>query len=202
MSRLATLGLILAALACPPSAVSAHGPDGGDTAGPGQRLPTIGSAPGFSLTAQDGSRLALPDLRGKVVAVAFIYASCADVCPLLTEKMAQVGDELGPDFGSSITFVSITVDPERDTPEVLEAYAKAFGADRGGWHFLTGEPAAVRDVARRYGVAVSGRPGEGVDHTLLTSLVDRRGMLRVQYLGARFDPEELRRDLLELVGEP
>ena len=133
--------------------------------------------------------------------MAFIYTSCTDVCPLLTEKMAQVRDELGPDFGASITFVSITVDPERDTPEVLKGYAEAFGADQGGWHFLTGEPANIREVAQRYGVAASARDGN-VDHTLLTSLVDRRGRLRVQYLGYRFDPDEFRRDLVGLVNEP
>ncbi len=79
--------------------------------------------------------------------------------------------------------------------------ALAFGAGSGGWHFLTGDLAAVREVARRYGVAVSGR-GDAIDHTLLTSLIDQRGTLRVQYLGYRFDPEEFRRDLVGLVNEP
>jgi protein SCO1/2 len=195
------LGLCLAAvLACPPSTGFAHGP--GHSTFEEQRLPTIGSAPDFALASHQGGRVALHDLRGKVVAVAFIYTSCTDVCPLLTEKMAQVRDELGPDLVGSITFVSITVDPERDTLEVLKAYAEAFGADRGGWHFLTGEPAAVRDTARRYGVAVSAREGADVDHTLLTSLIDRHGTLRVQYLGYRFDPDEFRRDLMSLVNEP
>jgi protein SCO1/2 len=122
---------------------------------------------------------------------------------LLTEKMAQVRDELGPEFRGSITFVSITVDPERDTPEVLKGYAEAFGAEHGDWHFLTGEPAAIREVARRYGVAISAPvSGSDIGHTLLTSLIDRRGTLRVQYLGYRFDPEEFRRDLEGLVNEP
>jgi protein SCO1/2 len=201
MSRLAARGLFLAAmLACPLTAGLAHGPD--HNAAEQERLPTIGLAPDFSLTSHDGGQLALHDLRGKVVAVAFIYTSCADVCPLLTEKMAQVRDELGPDFGKGIAFVSITVDPEHDTPEVLRDYAAAFAADRGGWHFLTGEPAAIREVARRYGVVMSAREGGDVDHTLLTSLVDRRGTLRVQYLGHRFDPEEFRRDLVGLANEP
>jgi protein SCO1/2 len=189
-----------AVLACPPSLSLAHGP-GHDTAKE-ERLPTIGPAPDFALVAQDGRQVTLHDLRGKVIAVAFIYTSCADVCPLLTEKMAQVREELGPAFGKDIEFVSVTVDPEHDTPEVLKGYAEAFGADRGGWHFLTGEPAAVRETARRYGVAVAAREGADVDHTLLTSLVDRHGTLRVQYLGYRFDPEEFRRDLLGLMNEP
>jgi protein SCO1/2 len=199
VSRLATFGFCLAALAFLPSPSLAHGPEHG-TAGQ-ERLPAIGPAPDFSLTSHDGGQLTLQDLRGKVVAVAFIYTSCTDVCPLLTEKMAQVRDDLGPDFGGRIAFVSITVDPEHDTPAVLKGYAEAFAADQGGWHFLTGEPTTIRDVARRYGVAVSARDGE-VDHTLLTSLVDRHGTLRVQYLGYRFDPEEFRRDLVGLANEP
>jgi protein SCO1/2 len=76
-----------------------------------ERLPVIGPAPGFTLTSQDGQSVSLGDLRGKAVAVTFIYASCPDTCPLLTDKMARVQDALGADFGSKIAFVSITVDP-------------------------------------------------------------------------------------------
>ena len=81
-----------------------------------QRLARIGPAPAFTLTAQDGRRLSLADCRGKVVAVTFIYASCVDACPLLTAKMAGLQKRLGLDFGPKVFFVSITVDPERDTP--------------------------------------------------------------------------------------
>jgi protein SCO1 len=167
-----------------------------------QRLPTIGAAADFALTSQDGAEVTLESLRGKVVAVTFIYTWCPDVCPLLTDKMARVQDELGADFGSKVAFVSITVDPERDTPQVLQGYAKAFDANLAGWSFLTGEPAAIREVARRYGVAVAPAADDQVDHTLLTTLVDRHGMMRVQYLGYRFDPEEFSHDLLDLVNEP
>jgi protein SCO1/2 len=169
---------------------------------PEERLPTIGAAPEFALISQDGAEVTLEDFRGKVVAVAFIYASCPDVCPLLTDKMARVQDALGKDFGSKVAFVSITVDPARDTPEVLKGYAEAFDADLAGWSFLTGEPAAVRDVAHRYGVAVAPAADGQVDHTLLTTLIDRKGTMRVQYLGYRFDEDEFRHDLLDLVNEP
>jgi protein SCO1/2 len=167
-----------------------------------ERLPTIGAAPAFALTSQNGAEVTLASLRGKVVAVAFIYTSCPDICPMLTDKMARVQDKLGPDFGSKIAFVSITTDPERDTPEVLKGYAEAFGANPAGWSFLTGEPARVLDVAHRYGVAVAKAADGGVDHTLLTTLIDREGTMRVQYLGYRFDEEEFRHDLQSLVNEP
>jgi len=164
-------------------------------------LPKIGPAPAFSLTTQEGARLSLQDLRGKVVAVTFIYASCADTCPLLTAKLAGLQARLGTDFGAKVFFVAITVDPERDTPEVLKRYAQAHGVNLAGWAFLTGTPADIQQVARQYGIYAKKRPRGEVDHTFLTSLIDHRGTLRVQYLGVRFDPDELLRDLQALVQE-
>ena len=115
--------------------------------------------------------------------------------------MSTVQDRLGRDFGTKIAFVSITVDPERDTPEDLKMYAQAYGANLVGWSFLTGSPDVIRDVTRRYGVYAAKTETGDVDHTFLTSIIDPKGMLRVQYLGVRFDPEEFRRDLLSLVAE-
>ncbi|MGH8064403.1 MAG: SCO family protein [Candidatus Entotheonellia bacterium] len=167
----------------------------------GERLSKIGPAPVFSLTTQDGHQLALKGLRGKVVVVTFIYTSCTDACPLLTAKMAALQDDLGSDFGSKVFFVSITVDPERDTPEVLTRYAQAHGANLSGWAFLTGMPDQIRTVARQYGIYYKKQASGDVDHTFLTSLVDQHGSLRVQYMGIRFDPDELRRDLQSLLAE-
>ena len=164
-------------------------------------LPKIAPAPEFTLTSQDGAQVALADFRGKVVAVTFIFTLCTDTCPVLTPMMSFVQDQLGRDFGAKIVFVSITVDPERDTPEVLKEYAQAFGANLAGWSFLTGSPAAIRDVTHRYGVFAAKNASGDVDHTFLTSIIDSRGTLRVQYLGVRFDPEEFRRDLLSLTKE-
>ena len=166
-----------------------------------QALPKIAPAPDFALTSQDGAPVKLADYRGKVVAVTFIFTLCADTCPVLTPMMSFVQDQLGNDFGEKIRFVSITVDPERDTPEVLKDYAQAFGANLSGWAFLTGTPDAIRDLTRRYGVFASKTVSGSIDHTFLTSIIDQRGILRVQYLGVRFDPGEFRRDLLRLVKE-
>ncbi len=195
MNRLATPVLALAILV-------GVIPAGAHEAPHEERLPVIGPAPDFALTSQDGAPVTLRDFRGKAVAVTFIFTSCPDTCPLLTDKMARVQDQLGPDFGTKVAFLSITVDPERDTPEVLKRYAEAFGANLAGWAFLTGAPAAIEEVTRRYGTYAAKTADGEVDHTFLTSLVDPDGVLRVQYLGVRFDPEEFRRDLLSLLNEP
>ena len=167
-----------------------------------ERLSKIGPAPEFTLTNQDGKRIALRDLRGKVLAITFIFASCADTCPLLTAVMAGIQDRLGPAFGRDVYFVSITVDPERDTPEVLKRYAAAHRANTAGWAFLTGTQTDIREVAKGYGIYYGKTPRGDVDHTFLTSLVDPRGTLRVQYSGVRFNPDEMLRDLRSLVGKP
>jgi protein SCO1/2 len=187
--------LVVATAALSAGQAWAHG--GGASA----RLPVIGPAPAFDLVDQSGRRVALADLAGNVLAVTFIYTSCRDTCPILTAKMASLQKPLGAEFGTRVRFVSITVEPEVDTPAVLSAYAAAHGADLEGWSFLTGPPDKVQEVVRRYGgFARRNRPGD-VDHVFLTTLVDRRGMMRVQYLGSRFDPAEMLGDLEGLLRE-
>ena len=105
--------------------------------------------PGSIVYGRHGVTLA--DHRGKVLAVTFIYATCRDACPVLTAKMAAIQRKLGADFGPRVRFASITVDPEIDTPAVLKAYAEKYSADFGGWSFLTGTSADVKDVVHRYG---------------------------------------------------
>jgi protein SCO1 len=175
--------------------------DGPRSTSQGSPLPKIAQAPEFKLTSQDGAPVRLADFRGKVVAVTFILTLCSSTCPVLTPMMTAVQDRLGQDFGRKVAFVSITVDPERDTPEVLKLYAQAFGANLAGWSFLTGKPDDIRKVTQRYGVYASKTETGDLDHTFLTSIVDPNGILRVQYAGVRFDPEEFRHDLLSLVEE-
>ena len=166
------------------------------------RLSKIGPAPDFTLTDQDGKELSLKDRRGDVVAVTFIYASCVDTCPLLTAKLVGIQRKLEAKASSKVLFTAITVDPERDTPGALKRYRQAHGADNSSWAFLTGTPQQIDDVTRRYGIYRKKQPNGDVDHTFLTSLIDRSGTLRVQYLGWRFDPNEFLGDLRSLLREP
>lgn len=172
-----------------------------ETQGTQERLPTLGIAAKFRLTTHDEGSLSLGDLRGKVVVISFLYTSCADTCPLLMAKLVTIQKALGHAFGRDVFFLSITVDPEHDRPEVLKRYAKALGCDLKGWAFLTGPPEQVRQVARDYGVFHQERSDGSVDHNLLTGLVDRSGHLRVQYMGERFNPDEFLHDL-ELLATP
>jgi protein SCO1/2 len=166
------------------------------------RLSKIGPAPDFALIDQDGKPVSLKDWRGEVVAVTFIYASCVDTCPLLTAKLVGIQRKLEPNAASKVFFAAITVDPERDTPEVLKRYGQAHGADGAHWAFLTGTPEQIDDVTKRYGIYRKKQQSGDVDHTFLTSLIDRSGTLRVQYLGWRFDPNEFLSDLRSLLREP
>ena len=165
------------------------------------RLSKIGPAPDITLTDQNGQPFTLAAQRGKVTIVTFIYASCTDTCPLLTAKMVGMQNKLGKDFGARVHFVSVTVDPERDTPQVLRKYGETHSANFAGWSFLTGSPAEIQDVARRYGIFVKKQEKGDVDHTFLTSIIDQTGTLRVQYLGMRFDPNEFVRDVRSVLRE-
>jgi protein SCO1 len=188
--RFATM-LIVATLLCCNGTVAGASP-----------LPRIGPAPSFSLTTQDKQRLKLSDLRGKVVAVTFIFTACKDTCPVLTAKLVNVQRKLAAENDRRVAFVAITLTPQDDTPEVLKAYANAHGADLSRWAFLTGEAEQIGALARQYGVYVKREAaGNEVDHGFLTSLVDRKGVIRVQYMGVRFEMEEMLADLRALTRE-
>ena len=89
-------------------------------------------------------------IKGKKVVFNFIYLNCTDICPLSTSRMAQIRQRLGEEVGRDVFIYSITMDPEHDTPELLKAYADAFGAGEG-WMFLTGEPEDIKLIRRRLG---------------------------------------------------
>ena len=120
-------------------------------------LPGINPAPEFTLT-KDDKPLELEELRGKALAIIFIFASCTDTCPLLTVKLAGLQSRLAAAFDPPGFFVSITLGAERDTPEVLTRYAKAYNANPAGWAFLMGTPGEFRDLARPCGIYYKNHP--------------------------------------------
>lgn len=104
----------------------------------------VASVPQFTLTNQQGEEISLSDLNGKVWIADFIFTNCPTICPIMTKEMATLQSEID---NQRINFVSFTVDPERDTSEVLASYAKQFGADESNWHFLTGEKEQIYKLA-------------------------------------------------------
>lgn len=110
-------------------------------------------SPDFSLIDQRGEPVRMDDLRGRAVALTFIYTQCTDVCPLIASTMRLAYDQLAPDIRDRVAFVSITVDPERDTPEALRAFSARYGlADNPNWFALTGDRSDLAPVWRDYGI--------------------------------------------------
>ena len=107
----------------------------------------FGAVPEFSFTERDGRRITLSDLKDKVRIVNFIYTNCPiRVCPIQSAQMREIQDDFKKE--KELRLVSITVDPARDTPEVLSQYAQRFSADPARWFFLTGEKETIYNFAQ------------------------------------------------------
>ena len=111
--------------------------------------------PNVELTTHTGEKVRFFDdvIKDKVVAINFIYTSCGDICPAETARLKTVADILGDRMGKDVFFYSISIDPERDTPEVLNAYTKKFHIGKG-WTFLTGSEADVTELRKKLGLYI------------------------------------------------
>ena len=169
---------------------------------PVERREIYHRSPRLDLVTQDGTPLSLRDLKGKVVLVTFFYSTCPDVCPLLTAKFAVIQRRLKEKgLDRAVHLLSITVDPEIDTPPVLKEYARKYGANFASWAFLTGSRSALEQTWNDFGVvAVRGSKGD-IDHTAMTILLDPQGRQRLQYIGFGWLEEDVIRDIEVLVQE-
>lgn len=176
-------------------------PSTGDQDELGARMPI---AP-FELTDQDGHPFASERLRGKVWIAGFAFTSCVSICPMLTSQMANLQRRLAGE-GDRVHFVTITVDPEVDTPERLRAYAEQHHADLSRWSFLTGDPTQVRATLQRvFFVPIGERRavegGYDILHTGQLMLVDRNGQMRAMYPTDAESLASLERDVARLLAE-
>ncbi|MFL5311336.1 MAG: SCO family protein [Myxococcales bacterium] len=120
-------------------------------------LPLLGELPAFSLTDQRGRAFGRDDLRGKVWVADFVFTSCSDACPRLTQRMRSLQDRIDPHEG--VGLLSISVDPERDTSQKLRDYGQSYGARDDQWLFLTGSPTEVeRTVVKGFKMAMAKVP--------------------------------------------
>jgi protein SCO1/2 len=167
----------------------------------GRVAPADDPAPPFALTDQDGNPRSLADWRGQVVLLDFIWTNCPGPCPILTGLHVDLQRRLPPALRERTRFVSISLDPVRDTPAVLRAYAGKRGADLGNWSFLTGAPADVDAVLRSYGIGSAKAANGQIEHVVATFLIDPDGQIARRYIGLEgHDPKEILRDIERILG--
>jgi len=153
----------------------------------------------FQLVDQNGSSFQFKNLAGRVVVIAFAYTTCVDVCPLITAAMRQVQIGLRQEERKDVQLLTITTDPEIDSPKVLSSYASRYGAEFGNWAFLTGNPSALKNVWKNFGVVVKRRGRGLIDHTPLTAIIDQRSVMRVGYVGPSPDSKAVLADVRSLL---
>ncbi len=164
-------------------------------AAPANKLAIGDIVPDFSLTDQAGRSVRLRDFSDRVVAVDFIYTRCPlpDVCPRLSANFAYLNKRV-PD----VELLSITIDPQFDTPQVLAEYSRRYGGDGERWRFLTGSLAQIREVAGLFGLIYWPEDGS-ITHTVATGIIGRDGRLAALIEGATYRPEQLR-DLVSSIS--
>ncbi len=165
----------LAAILALPLARQALGP-------PAPPLPVLGTVPAFRFTDQNGATFGPETLAGRPWVADFIFTRCPTVCPLMTERLAA----LQPRLGERVHLVSVSVDPDFDTPERLRAFAVEHGAASPRWHFLTGDTASVqRAITQGFKISVvhEGAADDALTliHGVHLVLVDGQGRIRGYY---------------------
>jgi protein SCO1/2 len=148
---------------------------------------SYGPVPEFQLINQDGRNFGSADLRGKIWIADFVYTTCPGPCPMISSRMSELQKPLER---TEVHLVSFTVDPAKDTPEVLRNYAERLQAKPGRWDFLTGPQSTIYNLSRNgFKLAVSdGSDANGIPvHSTRMILVDRHGEIRGYYDAAEAD---------------
>jgi protein SCO1/2 len=144
--------------------------------------------PDFALRDQRNRKVRLSEFRGRMVAIDFIYTRCPlpDVCPRLSANFARLQKR----FGKRVALLSITIDPEFDTPEVLADYSRRWGANPDNWLFLTGSSDEIRKVAENFGLVYWAEEGM-ITHTAATGIIDSTGKLEALLEGSSYTSQQL-----------
>jgi protein SCO1/2 len=170
----------------------------------GKPLPVYGTVTPFTLTNQFGQTVTLSNLLGRVCLADIIFTRCAGPCPRMTQHMKSIQDALPAT--SSTRLVSLTTDPDFDTPAVLRAYAQRFGADPNRWLFLTGQKGEIarlaRDSLKLTSIEKTPDQRESLAdlfiHSTIFVLVDKAGRLRGVYetVGEGINPETVKSEIM------
>ncbi len=172
--------------------------------GPERELDVYWPAPAFQLFDQEGRPATLDDYRGTVWLASFVFTSCTDICPAVTAHLIQVQRALDAEglFEKDVALVSFSVDPARDSPPLLKAYAEARSVDLATWRFLTGPDAELKAVITD-GFKLGYQPIPGTDqisHSGRLILVDRDGIIRALHDFRDSSVEEIVSDIKALAG--
>ncbi len=141
---------------------------------------TVMKVPDFNLTDQNNKKITNKDMLGKVYLVEFFFSKCPTICPVMNTNMRFIEDEINdPDFG----IISISIDPENDTPELLKQHAKKIGAKSPNWHFLTGNRDYIGNLADQFDIYVGDKEdeSENLNHSGMIALVDQEGNIRCRF---------------------
>ncbi len=162
------------------------------------KLPELGKVGHFSLTEKTGEAFDSKTLDGRVWVVDFFFTTCSDVCPMMMKRMADLSRTF--ELVKGVHFVSITVNPENDTPEILDKYSSKLQTNNKNWHFLTGSREDITVVMRDQ--FKLGDKEEPVFHSTFFALVDRNGYIRGYYDGLdKQKVEKLFKDITMLLKE-
>ena len=146
------------------------------------KLVTISKAPQFELTNQDEETISNSFYKNKVYVVDFFFTTCPTICPKMTKNMLKVQNKFyeNPNFG----IVSISINPNNDTPQVLKDYAKEYGATLKNWHFLTGDKDYIYTIANNGFTLYAGENSQaegGFEHSGSFALIDKKGNIRSRF---------------------
>jgi len=160
--------------------------------------PAIGTVPEFHFTTQEGKTLTKSDLLGKVWVIDFFFTRCPGPCPMMSSRLAEISKELKK--AKDVRLVSLSIDPEHDTPKALKEYASRFEANPERWLFLTGPKAEVETFTTKGMLqALSSDTANPVNtvHSTRFLVIDRQGQIRI---ARKLDEPELVQKLLIDIG--
>ena len=141
---------------------------------------TVMKVPEFSLKNQHDITISNKDMLGKVYLVEFFFSRCPTICPVMNNNMRHIEEEINdPNFG----IISISIDPENDTPEILKEHARKIGTRSSNWHFLTGDRNYIGDIAKKFDIYVGDQKdkAESLNHSGEIALVDKDGNIRCRF---------------------
>ena len=194
-------GLLLSLIVALPFAGESAGSPRDPPLSANPSLAVIARAPDFVLRDASGDAVRLSSYRGRVVLLSFVFTTCSAACPIITQQMAMLQQALKEAslFGSRVVLLSVTVDPLNDTAQVLDRYAKTFGADPAGWRFLREEPARLEPVLKRYDEWTKRLMKGDLDHPARIFLIDMTGSMREIYSLAYFNEKQALVDIKALL---